>query len=400
MYYYAMINDSNIVINLISSQTSITGVSTMIQITEEQYNSGNLTGKYYDAATNEFLDPTPSVLADMSTSQINHGEEWLSEIIDKIKMVKRPKPVTSLTKAGTLNFSPISIASGNGIHVAVDGNGKIYTSTDLLNWTLRNQTFNSGYNLCFGNGVFICDVTADGVRKIARSTDGINWTIGAALPTNYEVQSIAYGDGIFAIGASNETSGTSQDAGAFYITEDNGATIIQKFNKYVHTLCYDYIEKMFVGLTYYISSSSTIDYLFYADPSRNFYSQVKEAKLNSDEKVPYSAAYGKGLFVGVYPGEFTIMTIHGQWRNSGSQTLGGHTHSITFGEGAFFAADRYYIYNSPDGITWHYAPIPDDGYAAIIHPVNGKLVVIDNDNNIYIDDCVEYVPIADAVSGM
>lgn len=399
MYYYAMIDSSNIVTNTISSASTITA-PTMIPITEEQFNSGDLVGKYYNSSTGEFVDPTPSVLAELSTDKINHGEEWLSDIIESIKTVKRPKPVTALTKVGTIGFYAGAMASGNGVHVIIDSSGNIYTSTDLLNWTLRTQTFTAGYNLCFGNGAFICDVTSDGVNKIARSTDGINWTVGAALPANYVVRSIAYGDGIFAIGASNETSGTSQDAGAFYITEDNGATIVQKFNKYVHTLCYDYIEKMFVGLTYYISSSSTIDYLFYAIPSMNFYSQVKEAKLNSDEKVPNSAAYGKGLFVGAYPGEFTVMTIHGQWRYSGAQTLGGHTHSMTFGEGAFFAADRYYIYNSPDGVKWHYAPIPDDGYASVIHPVDGKLVVIDNDKNIYIDDCVEYVPIADAVSGM
>lgn len=399
MYYYAMIDDSNIVTNTLSSGAPISA-PTMIAITEEQFNSGSLIGKYYDSSTGEFVDPTPSILAAHSTEEISHGEEWLSDIIESIKTVKRPKPVTELTKVGTIEFYANVMASGNDIHVIISTDGKIYTSTDLLTWTLRNQTFSAGYNLCFGNGVFICEVTVDGVQKIARSTDGINWTIGAALPTNYVVRSIAYGDGIFAIGASNETSGTSQDAGAFYITEDNGATITQKHNKYVYAICYDYIEKMFVGLTYYMSNTTAIDYLFYAIPSRNFYSQTKEAKYDSSKQAPDSTAYGKGLFVGTNPGDFMIMTIHGQWKYTGAQTLGGHTHGMTFGEGAFFAADRYYIYNSPDGIRWHYAPIPDDGYASVIHPVDGKLVVIDDDKNIYIDDCVEYVSISDAISCM
>lgn len=399
MYYYAMIDSSNIVTNTISSASTITA-PTMIPITEEQFNSGDLIGKYYDSSTGEFVDPTPSVLAELSTEQINHGEEWLSDLIESIKTVKRPKPVTELTKVGTLGFYAESMASGNDIHVIISTDGKIYTSTDLLTWTLREQSFSAGYNLCFGNGVFLCEAEIDGVQKLVKSTDGINWTVGAALPTNYVVRSIAYGDGIFAIGASNETEGTSQDAGAFYITSDNGTTITQKHDKYVYAICYDYIEKMFVGLTYYISSTSTIDYLFYAIPSRNFYSRIKGANYDSSEQAPDSTAYGKGLFVGSNPGDFMTMTIHGKWKYTGSQTLGGHTHSMTFGEGAFFAADRYYIYNSPDGIVWHYAPIPDDGYASVIHPTDGKLVVIDNDKNIYVDDCVEYVSISDAVSGM
>lgn len=83
MYYYAMIDNSNIVTNTISSGSAITS-PTMIPISEEQFNSGDLIGKYYDSSTGEFIDPTPSVLAELSTEQINHGEEWLSDIINRL----------------------------------------------------------------------------------------------------------------------------------------------------------------------------------------------------------------------------------------------------------------------------------------------------------------------------
>lgn len=87
MYYYAVLDDKNIVINTTSSQTALTGTN-LVTITVEQYNDpDNIIGMYYDTDTNSFIIPPISVLAEMSSSNIQYKAEnkWLDTKLDEIE---------------------------------------------------------------------------------------------------------------------------------------------------------------------------------------------------------------------------------------------------------------------------------------------------------------------------
>lgn len=216
MYYYAMIDSSNIVTNTISSASTITA-PTMIPITEEQFNSGDLIGKYYDSSTGEFIDPTPSVLAELSTEQINHGEEWLSDIIDM--MEKKPKKHKTLTVVQNHGITE-RINSGiyrNGMLILGADKGKIFTSTDFETFTMHSTPLtNSDYVVKFVyDGTYFYGYTWD---KVIRSTDGINWSI-FTIPGDTEGSTVNITD----IVATDGKCGVVSSDGDLYISLNGGA---------------------------------------------------------------------------------------------------------------------------------------------------------------------------------
>lgn len=216
MYYYAMIDDSNIVTNTLSAGSPISA-PTMIPITEEQFNSGNLVGKYYDSSTGEFVDPTPSVLAAHSTAEINHGEEWLSDIIDMLK--KKPKKHKTLTIVQNHGITE-RINSGiyrNGMLILGADKGKIFTSTDFETFTMHSTPLtNSEYVVKFVyDGTYFYGYTWD---KVIRSTDGINWSI-FTIPGDTEGSTVNITD----IVATDGKCGVVSSDGDLYISLNGGA---------------------------------------------------------------------------------------------------------------------------------------------------------------------------------
>lgn len=99
-------------------------------------------------------------------------------------------------KIGNGNFNIIMY--GNGIYVAVNLFGGVYTSIDGENWTINakelspQSTWNDG---TFGNGKFVVINGETGNKHIATSTDGKNWSI-KVVGTSY-FKCIAFGDGKF-----------------------------------------------------------------------------------------------------------------------------------------------------------------------------------------------------------
>lgn len=87
MYYYANLDERNIVINVTSSSTPLTGTN-IIAITQDQFNDpDSIMGMYYDPEDNVFIIPPIHVLAETTTSKIQYKaeEKWLDQKLDEIE---------------------------------------------------------------------------------------------------------------------------------------------------------------------------------------------------------------------------------------------------------------------------------------------------------------------------
>lgn len=85
-YYYAILNEKNIVINVYQSDTEMSAADNLVAITQAQYNDSTLIGKWYNRESGVFTEPPISVLAEHSTSEIQYKEEekWLDTKLDEM----------------------------------------------------------------------------------------------------------------------------------------------------------------------------------------------------------------------------------------------------------------------------------------------------------------------------
>lgn len=97
MYYYAVLDERGIVINLTSSQTALTGTN-LVSITSAQYNDpDSIMGMYYSQESGTFIIPPVSVVAETSTSNIQYKaeEKWLDEKLDEIENAIENNPASA-----------------------------------------------------------------------------------------------------------------------------------------------------------------------------------------------------------------------------------------------------------------------------------------------------------------
>jgi len=83
LYYYAVLGNKDIVVEVISSEETITDPNKILIPT---YNTA-LIGKWYNRATSQFQDPPIHILAEHTTEQINivNQDKWLQTELDEIK---------------------------------------------------------------------------------------------------------------------------------------------------------------------------------------------------------------------------------------------------------------------------------------------------------------------------
>lgn len=116
------------------------------------------------------------------------------------------------------------VAYGNNIYVAVGAGSQAVTSTDGVTWTRRTVP-DAGANLrdiVFANGRFVA-CAYGGI--IYTSTDGLAWTkIDTGTGSNARLESIAYGGGRF-VAAGNNTSVSSAD-GLTWITDSTNLRLV------------------------------------------------------------------------------------------------------------------------------------------------------------------------------
>lgn len=377
MYYYAMLDSSNIVTTTLQSNNAITA-SNMIPITEQQYTSGDLIGKYYDTTSGEFVEPTPSVLADMSTTQINHNEEWLADIIDRL-YVKVPKrhTATSLTTLQNhgITKSIASSAYGNGVYVFATYDPIIYTSTDLVTFTSRTlDTTDYMFKVIFYNGCFF-GATASG--EMLKSTDGITWT--------KTVISLAESENInYCLAATSGKLATITDKGKVYVSSDMGATWENVYTDTDYTLL-SYIGSEFVLFGKETNSINT------AITSNNATTWVSSLGATVDDVPNFSSIESNGKYiVGIEHAAVWTSTDGITWKKEGV-TLPDHLHSITFvGNVAYISAHRgYLLYNDLKNIhDWRMEKLTTE-YLDIACDCNGTFIVLTTSYKCMIDNSYE-----------
>ena len=117
------------------------------------------------------------------------------------------------------NYNLYSVTYGNGLFVAVGMWGRIYTSPDGLNWTLREGATKDLYNVIYENDRFI----AVGLKTIITSDDGINW-VDKSPDSTTTFRKVTYGKGIFVAVGNKIYASSDGDAwreGTYFITGDN-----------------------------------------------------------------------------------------------------------------------------------------------------------------------------------
>lgn len=115
-----------------------------------------------------------------------------------------------------------SVAYGEGIYAAVSSSNGLMTSTDGINWTVPSNIPSGNWSSVtygYGNGVFVAVGGNGGTYRAMKSDDGITWTGTSALDTiNYDA--VTYGHGKFV--ATGETS--SDNTGVAYSTDGTNWT--------------------------------------------------------------------------------------------------------------------------------------------------------------------------------
>ena len=77
-FYYAQLDEKGIVTAVFEMPSEVTDASLIRVQTLDQ----DLVGKYYDRENGIFIEPPISILAELSTAEINHGEAWLDVVLD------------------------------------------------------------------------------------------------------------------------------------------------------------------------------------------------------------------------------------------------------------------------------------------------------------------------------
>lgn len=392
MFYYAMLDSNNFVTTTIPSETQIVA-PTMIQITEEQYLSGELIGKFYDSATGQFNDPSPAVLAELSTEEINHGDEWLNEVLDNLAAAAIPQKVKKFPPTFTdANYNPgarmMDCAYGANLYVMVGASGKIVTSPDGVNWTDRSISGETrGFmHIEYGNGMFIVAGESGAMYK---STDGVNWTAVGDF-TGVAV-SLVFGDGVFArLG----TCETNSNMGAVCISSD-GVTWEQKYTSATVT-CLTFVDfdpyyrkPQFVGvgsggITIYGWDGGTNWGLSYAQSDDTY----------------YAIAYGNSSYVACdhdciyHSPDGLIWETIGQYRTN-------HLHGVYFHQGVFYIpCHNGYVLVSKNGYDWKYSRTPMAEYVDFIQILNGKMITSSQFGNVTVDDPYEDKTLAEVIESL
>ena len=223
----------------------------------------------------------------------------------------------------------VSVAAGNGINVAVSGNGEVmYGASQGGTWNYASPPINSPWtDITYGGGKFVA--VASSGNFLMWSTNGTGWSI-VSVPSNIGLQSVAYGDGRFVAVGLSGASVYSSDG----INWTQGATAT---GYPLYSIVYGKDKFVAVGTSGVVWSSSggtitnTVN-LALAPTSKDL------KYFNSGDKVTQAANFGTVKSVGT--DELVLEDVSGDWTTSvgqaaelntaisGTGTYGSHTGSV------------------------------------------------------------------------
>ena len=252
-----------------------------------------------------------------------------------------------VTQAPTLNWvqrtslpwisSPTAITFGNGVFVAVNGDGNAYYSSNGINWTLGNEvtsSTNSLLDVAYGNGAFAAVTWF--TSEIDYSTDnGANW-YGASDPVSgYSAGSIVYGNGQWLCSLSNSITLYSLTGPSSWSIAPSSISTVAAY------------DMIYVDGYFYAGGVSLIERSTgYNQP----WSQVSNRQAQK-------LTYGNGIFLGaaVSDGGISRSTNGTSWTFTSYTTDGPQaSYGLTYGNGVFLAADSANdkVWISTNGTNW------------------------------------------------
>ena len=278
------------------------------------------------------------------------------------------------------------ICYGGGLFVAVSQgtSGRVMTSPDGINWTLRNTPF-GGNAVAFGNGMYVTGASFG----VMASSDAINWSAVTAPSATW--RSIAYGNGQFVAVSSGGTTApevmTSPDGinwtARTTLTDGAGP---RRWRDVVYANgIWVAVADGAPGSGYAPKIMTSPDGITWTGRSTP---QVDGIDGLGEFPGWYTVAYGNGKFVcGPIYGERVITSADGitwTFANPVNKSSGAAVdwEDIAFGNGIFagltYGAPEG-IVTSSDGISWTYTAAPQESDWRGICFGDGKFVAVSFD---------------------
>lgn len=249
-----LVGDSFVRINSVSNLTKMFAIAPFINVgSQTQGGVGGAKGVATDGKTIIIGDAAAAGKYLISTDGINFSAKTYGSTTVVTKAYYGGGIFVLLGLAGNIWTSPNGITwtqrtsgfgttairggtYGNGIHVVVGDSGKLAYSTDGgENWTFSTPFVVGNEDVAFGNGLFITVGSQYSGTPIFTSTNGSSWTQRAGGTGGANLDSVAYGDGLWiAITSGTQTrsiDGVTWTSGASpqgsYINYINGYWIAQ-----------------------------------------------------------------------------------------------------------------------------------------------------------------------------
>ncbi len=221
------------------------------------------------------------------------GGQWLTAGGFNGNIKTSPNAITWTTQAAPIGQWFGGVAFGNGIWVAVGGTGRRSSSTNGgATWVDKYDSgAQNGYRaLAYGPFMGHRWVGVGDGGRATHTADGVTWGIGSGVPGGYDLNEVAYGNGVFVALVGNGSNN-------YVRSTDGGATWVS-------------------------------------------------AQLPTGAK---GIAFGKGRFVIVGSGQAIESTDGAAWTQHAAAGLDG---CVAYGNGTFVALTGTRTLTSSDGVAW------------------------------------------------
>jgi hypothetical protein len=242
--------------------------------------------------------------------------------------------------AGGLDTPPRGVACGNGVCVAVGGNGRIWVTDDGINWVPQTTGHEHHIRSLATDGTTLVAVGFRGT--ILSSTNGLDFTSHSVSPNESFIRVAHTGGEFVAIGAQDGVVRTSPN-GTDWTREGTGSTAALK------AVAHGNDTTVIIGW----DASSPPYGQFLVRVGDGPWQTVRPAE---NEYIYTQIAFGNGRFVAAgYDGHTWVSNDGLQWekRPTGvAQTLV----PLQFINGRFIACTRNEVGFSDDGLNWTFTP--------------------------------------------